>query len=63
MKPPTLESLMVQYLDRQSQSQALGLEPANLGDVVPHEAGPVQPIDAKAAWTEATPLSRAASVS
>jgi hypothetical protein len=52
--PPTLESLMSRYLERQAEARELGLETGAVADVVPYEAGPVQPIDAKTAWDEAT---------
>jgi hypothetical protein len=51
--PPSLESLMSSYLERQAQTRELGLETGVVGDVVPYEAGPVQPIDARTAWDEA----------
>ena len=52
--PPTLESLMSRYLERQAEAQELGLDAGAVGDVVPYDAGPVQPIDARTAWDEAT---------
>ncbi len=51
---PPLDVLMTRYLQRQAEAHMAGLavfDPA--GEVQPFEAGPVQPIDAKAAWPEA----------
>jgi tetratricopeptide (TPR) repeat protein len=45
---------LARYVERQKESQMLGLAVADDGaDVVPHEVGPVQPIDARLAWDEA----------
>jgi hypothetical protein len=44
---------MARYLERQAEARALGLEMGDLAEVVPYEAGPVQPIDARIAWEEA----------
>ncbi len=51
---PTLEALMAGYVRRQTEAAALGL---GLGqgegaEVMPYEAGPVQPIEPKLAWDE-----------
>lgn len=51
--PPSLESLMTRYLERQAEARELGLETGVVGDVVPYEAGPVQPVDSRIAWDEA----------
>jgi hypothetical protein len=51
---PHLDALLSAYLHRQADAHALGLaarEPS--GEVVPHEAGPVQPVDVRLAWEEA----------
>jgi hypothetical protein len=51
---PQLTDLMARFLDRQTAAVAAGLA-ANLpGDVEPHEAVPVQAVDPKHAWDEAT---------
>jgi hypothetical protein len=50
---PSLAELMSAYLDRQRTAMAQGLGPAPVGDVVPHEAVPAQPIDPRVAWMEA----------
>ncbi len=49
---PALADLLAGYLQRQTAAQAEGLGTADTQEVVPHEAGPVQPIDPKLAWTE-----------
>jgi tetratricopeptide (TPR) repeat protein len=51
---PSLSELFDGYLNRQIEAQAQGLgyaEPA--GEVVPHDATPMQPVDPKLAWTDA----------
>jgi tetratricopeptide (TPR) repeat protein len=51
---PSLSSLLARYVERQKEAQELGLAVADDGaEVVPHEVGPVQPIDARLAWDEA----------
>jgi len=51
---PTLPNLLARYLQGQAEAHASGLATADLtAEVVPHEVGPVQPIDAKPAWEEA----------
>jgi hypothetical protein len=52
--PPALSDLLAGYLRQQAEAQAIGLAPADGGDVVPFEAAPVQPVDPKLAWSEAT---------
>lgn len=47
---PTLKDLMTRYLDRQTESHALGLGAVDPTEVLPYEAGPVQPIDPRTAW-------------
>jgi tetratricopeptide (TPR) repeat protein len=49
---PPLSQMFAQYLERQMSAQAAGLALPATGEVVPHEAGPVQPIDPKLAWEE-----------
>jgi hypothetical protein len=50
-----MEALLAGYLRRQTEAHAAGLAAAEAGgEVVPYEAGPVQPIDARTAWEEAT---------
>jgi tetratricopeptide (TPR) repeat protein len=52
--PPSPAELLAGYLQRQQQTHAAGLAGPDLdGEVVPYEAGPVQPIDARTAWDEA----------
>src|SRR5947209_3432483 len=53
--PPSPAELLAGYLRRQQEADAAGLAAPDLGgEVVPYEAGPVQPIDARTAWEEAT---------
>lgn len=52
---PKLDELLTGYLQRKAGDHAAGLvtfDPAAEAEVVLHEAGPVQPIDAKLAWVE-----------
>src|SRR5262245_40874811 len=54
MARPSLTDLFAQYLQDQVQAHACGLgyaEPA--GEAVPHEAGPVQPVDPQLAYRDA----------
>jgi hypothetical protein len=51
--PPSLPDLLAGYLQRQALAQADGLGSPDSGEVVPFEAAPVQPVDARLAWTEA----------
>lgn len=56
---PSLPDLMAGYLRRQAEAHAAGLaatEPA--GEVMPFDAGPVQPIDPRPAWDEAQAAAR-----
>src|SRR6266446_2412858 len=56
---PDLAYLLSGYLKRQTDAHALGLATFELpGEVVPYEAGPVQPIDPCLAWTEAGAAAR-----
>jgi tetratricopeptide (TPR) repeat protein len=52
--PPALAELMAQYLRRQVAAQEAGWAGVESGaEVVPFEAVPVQPVDARLAWDEA----------
>src|SRR5437764_13570093 len=51
--PPSLSELTARYLQRQVAAQGAGLANAETGEVVPFEAAPVQPVDARLAWEEA----------
>jgi tetratricopeptide (TPR) repeat protein len=51
---PPLAELMARFLGRQSAAVENGMAPAMPGDVEPHEAVPVQSVDPKQAWDEAT---------
>lgn len=50
---PSLEALMARYLERQAESHDLGITGNEGPEVVPYDAGPVQPVDARLAWDEA----------
>lgn len=51
---PKLADLMARYLDQQTSAQGAGLASFSLGsEVVPFDAGPVQPVDPRPAWEEA----------
>jgi tetratricopeptide (TPR) repeat protein len=51
---PKLAELLTQYLNQQAGAHACGLSTFDpSGEVVPFEAGPVQPVDPKPAWDEA----------
>jgi tetratricopeptide (TPR) repeat protein len=55
---PPLAELLARYLQRQVSDHAAGLGAEAVGEVVPFEAAPVQPVDARLAWEEAVyPLS------
>jgi tetratricopeptide (TPR) repeat protein len=49
---PSLGEMFGTFLAKQAEAQAFGIAP-EAGDVVPFEAVPVQPVDAKLAWDEA----------
>lgn len=51
---PKLDELLARYLKRQTEAHQAGLATFDPGEVTPYEAGPVQPIDPKLAWEEAT---------
>jgi tetratricopeptide (TPR) repeat protein len=55
---PKLSSLLARYLDRQATAHSDGLAAAEIGEVVPYEVGPVQPIDARPAWDEAVAVAK-----
>jgi tetratricopeptide (TPR) repeat protein len=56
---PKLADLMASYLERQMSAQAAGLaSPEPVGEVVPFEATPVQPVDPQVAWKEAVVATR-----
>jgi tetratricopeptide (TPR) repeat protein len=50
---PPLAELLALYLQRQVTAHTDGLAHAEVGEVVPFEAAPVQPIDARVAWEDA----------
>ena len=51
---PALADLMARYLSRQADAHAAGLATFDpTGEVMPFEAGPVQPVDPRPAWEEA----------
>lgn len=47
---PSLKEMMARYLSRQAESVALGLGAVDPTEVLPYEAGPVQPVDPRTAW-------------
>jgi len=53
---PKLGDLLARYLEKQAEACAVGaaaaLDDMTPGEVMPYEAGPVQPIDPKLAWDE-----------
>src|SRR4051812_35845444 len=51
---PALADLMARYLGRQSAAHTAGLAAVEAGDVEPYEAVPVQAVDPRQAWDEAT---------
>jgi len=61
---PALTELMARYLSQQAGAHASGLATFDpTGEVMPFEAGPVQPVDPRPAWEEAVavlPFFRAA---
>lgn len=54
--PPSLADLLAGYLRQQAEAHATGVAVAEGGDVVPFEAAPVQTVDPKLAWDEATSI-------
>ena len=55
---PKLSTLLARYLDRQASAHHDGIAAAEIGEVVPYEVGPVQPIDARPAWDEAVAVAK-----
>lgn len=56
---PSLADLLARYLERHSADHAAGLGVAEgTGEVFPYEAGPVQPVEPRAAWEEALAAAR-----
>jgi hypothetical protein len=56
---PPLAELLAGYVQKQTEAHTAGLATYDLsGEVVPYEAGPVQPIDARPAWEEAVAVAR-----
>jgi hypothetical protein len=52
--PPSLAEMTARYLARQLDARALGLAAGTVtGEVVPHEAVPVQTVEPRLAWDEA----------
>jgi hypothetical protein len=52
---PPLAELLGRYIQQQTAAHAEGMAlPESLGEVVPHDAAPAQPIDPRTAWSEAT---------
>ncbi len=47
---PTLGDLLARHLERQARAEAAGLVAEPVGEVVPFEAAPVQPVDPRLAW-------------
>ena len=51
---PQLAELLDRYIQQQTAAHAEGMAlPESLGQVVPHDAAPAQPIDPRTAWNEA----------
>ncbi len=50
---PDLATLLSGYLQRQADAHARGLGVGSAGEVVPYDAGPVQPIEPRQAWASA----------
>lgn len=50
---PDLATLLSSYLQQQADAHARGLGIATAGEVVPYDAGPVQPIEPRQAWASA----------
>jgi tetratricopeptide (TPR) repeat protein len=49
---PALSELMARYLERQTTAHGEGFGTPDSQEVVPHEAGPLQPVDPELAWME-----------
>jgi tetratricopeptide (TPR) repeat protein len=54
----SLAELLAQYLERQAAAHGDGLGTSEVGDVVPFEAVPAQPVDPRLAWDEALAAAR-----
>jgi hypothetical protein len=53
-QPTSLSELLTRYLQRQQSAHAQGLGfPDSVGEVVPYDAVPVQPVDPQRAWDDA----------
>jgi tetratricopeptide (TPR) repeat protein len=50
---PSLEEMFSRFLAGRAEAEAVGIFATEAGDVVPFEAAPVQPVDARLAWDEA----------
>src|SRR5258708_3582785 len=51
---PPLAELLGRYIAQQTAAHAEGMAlPESLGEVLPHDAAPAQPIDPRMAWSEA----------
>src|SRR5579859_6151822 len=50
---PSLGEMFSRFLARRAEAEAVGIVATEAGDVVPFEAVPVQPVDARLAWEEA----------
>src|SRR4051812_40417925 len=57
---PSVSDLFASYLRKQIDAHAAGLGQAEdaLGDAVPHEAVPVQPVDPALAWNDSLACAR-----
>jgi hypothetical protein len=50
---PSLPDLLARYLDREASAHTDGLGQGDLGEVIPYDAVPVQPVEPRLAWNEA----------
>lgn len=55
---PSLAELFAGYVEKQALARSAGLALPESGEVVPHEAAPVQPIDPQLAWAESLEAAR-----
>lgn len=51
-----LADLFARYLQNQLAAQTAGFAPSDTGEVLPHEAGPVQAVDPRLAWDGAVAI-------
>jgi tetratricopeptide (TPR) repeat protein len=58
MNELNVHDLFARYLDRQTAAARDGLGFPDLGDATPHDMTPVQPIDPRLAWDDATAAGR-----